>query len=391
MYRHLSTLIACAMLHLAGYQVGVSEAAPRSWQDNGGSPNWGTALNWTPIGTPILSDNIQIGNIDAEPTQLDQNFSIDTLAISNGATLDTNGNQLNVTGDVLLSDVNTELVAQQYINNTTPAITADNITLLSGSRYQSTANSRSVFSGSFTINAGATLSGAGTIVADRIVNNSDIQPSHPVGQVLDLDTTGPGMINLDGTNETSSVNAASGSLRLHDPLLDPFDGYMRVSTLRRITFLAGGTIGSGGLVDVTGGTVFPAEIYGAPSATIDIQGTVNINLLAEFSDARFLSGATVNLTDADDEMSVTGSTASIASGVTFTGAGRIVVDDTTLTLDDGAQVAVEVEINGSSPGGTVRIGDGIADVEVLSYDPKDFGNLEIEIGGRISTTTIDSP
>ena len=92
----VSAFLLCAFLAAS------PATAQRSWDDSGNdaSKEWSIFGNWNPDGTPA-GEPITIGdlaNATNDTTIVDQNFSIDSLTVSNGADVDTSGNELIVNG-----------------------------------------------------------------------------------------------------------------------------------------------------------------------------------------------------------------------------------------------------------------------------------------------------
>ena len=354
-----------------------TDAALRSWQDNGDNPDWGFALNWSPIGTPTATDNIVLGSLAAEDTVVNQDFTIDTLAITNGATVDTDNHQLDVSGDIILSESGSKITVQDPTGPNPIGLLADDITLLTGTTLE-VVNSTVSLSGAMSIRAGAEVFGHGRITANRLLNAGTLAANSPVR--LFLNTTLP--VDLDGSNENGSLSAINGSIVIESPLADPFDGMITVGSAQQVEFLFDDTtIGSGAVVHLqgSGGTAASFGSFFQGSVNVDFEGTLNVDQAGRLGNLRFLNGSVANLTNnARLEMRMTAST--IEAGATITGSGHIAIEDGTLTLADGAQVAVSIESNSGSPGGTLRIGDGIATAEILAYET-DGGRLDIELGG----------
>src|ERR1700752_5266596 len=76
------------------------DATAVSWDGGNATFVWGDNGNWNPDGSPA-GQPVLIGDLAAamnDTTILDANYTIDSLTISNGADVDTNGNLLTVNG-----------------------------------------------------------------------------------------------------------------------------------------------------------------------------------------------------------------------------------------------------------------------------------------------------
>ena len=92
------------------------------WDDAGGSASklWSDFGNWSPDGSPA-SDDVFVGvgpggGIVAaaadDVTLVDQNFTIDSLTIGNGADVDTQGNELIVNALTLIEDTGSRITVR---------------------------------------------------------------------------------------------------------------------------------------------------------------------------------------------------------------------------------------------------------------------------------------
>lgn len=122
----------CAAL-LVSCLASAASAINLSWDDGGGFPSakdWGNIQNWDPNQLPT-GDDIFIGDLAAaqnDTTIIDQDFSIASLLLSNGADADTSGNRLDVSGDISLMGAGVRFIAAEHSGGpTSTAVTADDI------------------------------------------------------------------------------------------------------------------------------------------------------------------------------------------------------------------------------------------------------------------------
>ena len=90
-------------------------AIVRSWDDagNDASKQWSVIGNWDPDGAVALNDEIAIGslaNAANDTTIYDITTQIRSFTLSNGADVDTNGNELVVNGLTTLGGLGTSLI-----------------------------------------------------------------------------------------------------------------------------------------------------------------------------------------------------------------------------------------------------------------------------------------
>lgn len=362
-------------------------AAPRSWQDNGDNPDWSFALNWSPIGTPIASDNIRLGNLAAEATTINQDFTIDTLAITNGATADSAGNRLSVQSDVLISDPNSKFIASvNSLGPTSTSITADDLTLTSGGTLE-LVDGYAQLAGSLTIGVGAEVRGFGRVDADRYFNDGTIV-GDSINDELRFNTPGgTNLFDLDGASENGALSALSGSIIIDGPLQDDFDGQIDIGADHVVAFIEPTTIGGGGLVNIQGDPTLsaaPTRNLNA-SSSLNFEGNLNASLNSVVSNTKFRNGAKIGLANAADQLITLGTESSIGPDVVFTGNGQILAGSGTLTLEDGARVGVPIQVGDTTSAtinGNLAIGDSVGAAEVTILDLTGRGDLEIDIAGR---------
>lgn len=380
------TLTAAMVVSLL-FAFEVSHAAQRSWQDNGDNPNWGFSLNWSPIGTPGSTDNIRLGNLAVEDTLINQDFTIDTLAINNGATADSAGNRLSVQSDVLISDPNSKFIASVNSQGPTSAsLTADDLTLTASSTLE-LIDGFVQLGGSLSIGVGAEVRGFGRIDADRYFNDGTIVGDSVNDEVRFNTPGGTNLFDLDGASENGAVSALAGSIIIDAPLQDDFDGVISIGADHRVGFIEPVTIGSSGSVIIQGSsTLSPVPNRNLNTSTfINFDGNLSASLNSAVNSTKFRSGAKIGLANAADQLITLGPESSIGPGVTFTGNGQILAGSGTLTLEDDAQVAVPIQVGETTAvaiNGNLAIGDVIGAAEVSILELTTRGDLEIDIAGR---------
>ena len=146
----------------------------RDW--NTGNGIWNVATNWTPTtsapdnGTPAgVAYNVQIGNLGAAANASvtfvpvsGTSDTIQTLTLSNGADLLTNGGQLNVTGVTTTTGAGSTIRVDPHNTPGTPAFQSLDLNLNVNSELTMNGGIAAV-SGELEINVGSVLSGFGTV------------------------------------------------------------------------------------------------------------------------------------------------------------------------------------------------------------------------------------
>lgn len=380
------TAIAIATAYCVLLLTSVSAwAAPRNWQDNGDNPDWSFVLNWSPIGTPGSTDNIRLGNLAAEDTVVNQDFTIDTLAITNGASADTDGNRLTINGDALISGSNSKLTLREYASSpSSRALSAEDVTVQGGATF--VVDGFADLDGTLSIGATGELRGFGRVDADRYFNDGTIIGTSSTDELRFNTPGGTNLFDLDGSSEQGSLSALNGSIIIDSPLQDDFDGKIDISADNRVAFIEPVTIGSGGTVNIQGDpTLAPAPTRNLnTNSFINFDGNLNASLNSAVANTKFRSGAKIGLANAADQLITLGSASSIGPGVSFTGNGQILAGSGTLTLEDSAQVAVPLQVGETAAtaiNGNLAIGDSIGAAEVSILDLTSRGDLEIDIAG----------
>ena len=276
-------------------------AAQRSWDDAGGSASklWSDFGNWNPDGTPS-GEPITIGNLAAaanDTTIVDQNFAIDSLTLSNGADVDTDGNELIVNGVTTLGGAGTFIYARPRTTGDMDSLDSQGIVVNSGAFLSLLGETGSTAggiveleSGLFEINAGGNAGGHGTIqlinsstVGQALENSGRLYVAGRPGQIIGFNlpgtltitngTTGTGTIDLDGDSEAGFVDvdddsggiilgATSLTLNIEVPIADSFGGQMDIGNGDTVNITNPWTINPGtlnllgtGTHTVAGGTL----------------------------------------------------------------------------------------------------------------------------------------
>ena len=66
---------------------------------NGTDTNWSNPKNWSPNGVPVATDNVYVAAGLPVMPSLAQNVTVHNITVEPGATVNTNGFTLTVTGD----------------------------------------------------------------------------------------------------------------------------------------------------------------------------------------------------------------------------------------------------------------------------------------------------
>jgi hypothetical protein len=262
-------------------------AAQRSWDDNGNdaSKEWSIVGNWNPNGTPA-GEPITIGdlaNAANDTTLVDQNFSIDSLTVSNGADVDTSGNELAVNGVTTIGGAGVQILVrprsvgdQDGLDAEGIVVNADAALRLTGEIGTTAGGIVELESGLFEINAGGEAGGHGTIqlveaVAGQVMENSgelyvssrpDVGTIAPGTLTITHAGSGTGTLDLDGDNEAGVVDVDDGSglfttaltLVVEVPLADSFSGQMDIGYSDTVNIASPWTMDGDGILNFNGGT-----------------------------------------------------------------------------------------------------------------------------------------
>jgi hypothetical protein len=319
----------------------------------GASGNWSVAGNWN-NGAITSGENILI-NLTTAATNVDANFSIGTLTLSNaGDSANINNNiQLTVGGNI----TNNGTISLNSSNNTTELIVGASAITLSGTGTLTMSNNPNNFI-------------IGSATADTLTNSSTIQGSGNIGDNQmtlvnsgTIDATQPNALFIDangGTTNTGTLEATTGSLILY--------GNSGTTT---ITQTGAGTIKSTGSdvqlqsgITINGGTLTTSgtgliHTIGGQSATLEnltnagnyqVDNNATTNLVGTIT-----NNGNINLASSNNLTDL------VASGnVSLAGTG-------TITLSNNPSNY----IYGTTSGATLTIGSGqtVSGSGDIGYDP----------------------
>jgi hypothetical protein len=361
-------------------------------QDFFGGVNWGTAGNWEANQVPGAADWAFLrngGNI-----QLNVNDSVAQLFVGEGTDLFTNAFRLDVNGTATVEHDGVAVRPQIFVE-TGGELEANRLDLNGGELDMS--GGLADINGTLDINTTngflGRVTGNGTVdVSSRLNNDGEIVPD---GGTLTFSTAGGAVWNLDGGGggivraTLGNINFASGTLT------DAFDGTMTVGATRKITFAQGWEHGTGGVLNLNGGTTSTdrAEVDGGAMV---IRGDINVDKRGELDGAlTFYSSSAVDMPDADDRLDLGNATTDTITynGGSFTGSGTLVQDgDATVTTGSTVNISVNTfDFDGDTisdttiqSGATMNItGTGIADAHngVITINS---GTLNVATGNTIT-------
>ncbi|GAB4188281.1 MAG: hypothetical protein Kow00105_02930 [Phycisphaeraceae bacterium] len=353
-----------------------------------GGTFWNTDGNWSGNQAPGAADDVFVRNPGSVVTaNLNANGFAANLTVAEGGNVDTEGFKLDVGGTVLVTDLNTDIFIRNAGELEANTLRIEN----QGEVRPETGGLIDV--NTLDINDTGLLSGAGTVdVASTLSNDGTITAN---GGTLTFTTTGGAVWNLDGANTTNpTINANNGDINFASgTLADAFDGTMNVGLGRFINFANGWELGSGGTLNLNGGTTSTdrAEVSGDAV----IRGDINVDKRGELDGATtFHSSANITINDADDRLDIGNSTTDTITynGGTFTGSGLLVQDgDATVSAGSTVNIDVTFDFDGDTisdttieSGATMNItGAGINDPHdgVITINS---GTLNVATG-----TTID--
>jgi hypothetical protein len=371
-------------------QAGAACAINRSWDDEGGTADksWTNAGNWSPDGTPAAADVITIGNLaDAanDTTILDTGFTISALTLSNGADIDTSGNELIVNGVTTLGGAGVNIFVDPRTTGDNDGLDSEGIVVNSGATLQVLGQTGTtdggiveLESGVFEINSGGAAGGHGTIqlmengpVGQVMENSGRLFVSSRPGNIFGVlpgtltithDGTGTGTMDLDGDSETGVVdvddgvlviNATALTLNIEVPIADTFNGQMDIGNADTVNITSGWTRGN---------------------------GTLNFN----GSSTHTLQGGTLTVNGASADVNANGGTTVFQNNLTVSDGNFVLADSATVQFDGTATFADTTDFANNSHttiivNGTLNVGDGVvAAGEDFNWDA----------GGFIDNTTI---
>ena len=284
---------------------------------------WELGPNWIGARVPDAEDDVYIRHGGAVTILVDEEAMNLTIAEGSDVTIDSSiltvTNRLRVEGAG--GPTATLFVpSDSLLDAATVEIGDDGTLLTSGSIF-----SIAVTADSFTIEPGGVVTGSGRISAGSIVNSGAVTAIAPVGgttDVLALDATGSGDIDLDGTGD-GTLFAELGSILVSGPLHDAFDGTINVGATRTVFFdepWSFGTLLSGnGEINLDGGnsTAQAATLDSAP--WVANQGEINVTGIGQLVGTVEFGAAVDVLVAAGGELRLNGPTT--FAGGSYTGRG----------------------------------------------------------------------
>ncbi len=355
---------------------------------------WELGPNWIGARVPDAEDDVFIRHGGAVTILADE--AAGNLTIADGSDVTIDSSVLSVTNRLRLEGAGgptaTLFVPADSMLDAASVEVGDDGTLLTSGSIFSTA----VAAESVTIEAGGVVTGSGRISAGSIVNSGTVTAVAPVGgttDVLALDATGGGDIDLDGTG-SGTLFAVLGSILVSGPLHDAFDGTINVGPARTVFFdepwSFGTPLGGSGEINLDGGgsTAQAATLDSAP--WVVNQGTINVTGIGQLVGTVEFGAAVDVSVAAGGELRLNGPT-NFAGG-SYTGAGTIVLNgDTTVSAATEVDVA-QFDLDGDGAGQTIVLGAPL----VLNVDQVDQGNstfnsdvIDVNFNGQLSVHLSD--
>lgn len=258
--RHVLVVI---VLH-AGLVAEATQAATRTWV--GGNNNWDSSTaNWSPADEPDSNDDAVFNMPDFVTMTINQ--TLEGLTLSNGASVSTATQSLNVDGTIDLDGLNTSLTVHTnaFLGGTPPlvSVNADDIIVTGGAEFfmandvtlfdtSTSGGSDSDTVGVFTVGAGSRLAGNGRLLLNNSISSSTVlfqnngsidafsygNPGFITSSTLTLDAPDPeSRIDLDGTSGAGTVNVfRSQTLDMNIRQNDDFDGTINVFATSTLDF-----------------------------------------------------------------------------------------------------------------------------------------------------------
>ncbi|WP_425396384.1 beta strand repeat-containing protein [Aeoliella sp.] len=283
-----------------------ASAANVSWDQGASTDQWSDLDNWSPNGSPTDND-LSIGDLPAATeatTLVDTDFSIASLALSNGANAVTSGNLLTVNGNVDVSGAGSTLVISEHTNGaSSPAAMAESISLNSSGALQ-LAGGRLVLDDPASgpanvatlVSSSGLVTGFGTILLDEnlggtttttLINDGTLQSSRPVGAtpgerfMLTIDTSDADhRIDLDGVTGNGVVNVHEDTTLELKVEAETFAGTINLAAGAVLDLDLHKLLTDGATVNVDAGATGTATIRGqriGGEATHTTPTTFNVN------------------------------------------------------------------------------------------------------------------
>ena len=223
-----------------------------------GNSNWNNDANWSGDKAPHSNDDVFVRAAMGPGVPITAGLTADgvarNLTVSEGSNVNTHGFTLTLSGDLTVSDTNSDVFIEVG-----GMLDADEVVIQNSAELEMSGGS--LIARSITIDPGTQLEATG---GTSVVNASEILIND--GQI---DTRDGGNINfasvadspwdLDGTSESGVVDASDGNLNFTTGgLTDSFDGTMRVGAGRVLT-IAEDWVNATGIIDLNGGSDFDSR------------------------------------------------------------------------------------------------------------------------------------
>ncbi len=356
-----------------------------SW--NAGDGLWHDANNWTPNGVPGADpDVIRIGDLPGiqnsvvtlgAPSALYQ-----SLAISNGMTLDMAGGQLISGGPLTISGVNSRLLVRPTAGPNFHDLNGA-LNLGVGAHLELIDNAKARL---FSSQSQGVISGRGLLQLNGTFNNNGlIRPGINGGmQILVGQPSPDGLIDLDGSNETGGIQLQQQFSQLEiiaGGLTDAFSSTITMApgSLLTMNIDDGWSVDANGSINVAGfgNANNVSQINGSHftfGGTMTVGG--NLGRLRVLSDVTYAPAASVNV-NFTDGLEMTGSTN---------------VQSAQFTMDEGALLTFAGPTNVQGGSFTTHSND-IADGFVAFDGPTNWsGNATINgVARQNGTATVNAP
>ena len=280
-------------------------AVDRSWDSGGANENWSTTSNWSPNGDPG-GDDLTIGNILQgfnAASIVDQDFSIDSLSLDNGASVDTDNNRLIVNGlTSLATNSESTLLLRERTSGSAAfpqSLSTDSLFVGSNSTIEMYDDAvLEVDNGAFTLFG--RVQGNGELQLDDLVisptslfSNSGVLSAgvpgftiNPPARTLTINALfGGARIDLDGNGSGQVFVQQNATLDIDVPLLEAFSGTMG--------------LGPNSTLDVEDAWELDGEInVNSSSFVLTAPATISGAPLT------LESGATISLDESDEELHI---------------------------------------------------------------------------------------
>lgn len=205
---------------------------------------------------------------------------------------------------------------------------------------------------------GGSLAGYGNATMIALDNNGNVRAD--AGGPLIINTF-DGSLDLDGSDETGTVEAVDGEVRLADVLSDAFDGEMVVHGDASVNAFEDWTLGEDGLLTLAGG-IDAGHLARLQGGEMLVEGSIFGSGYSRISsDVDIVSSAQVTV-DAGAQLEFNGETN--INGGEFTGLGVLRLNaPTTFTGSTQMQPRI-IDLDGSNGNTVVTLSDGVLMLEV---------------------------